>query len=77
MCHGPAGRGDAGAVLAGHEQLADVDFVATAVVHGFGYVPAFRTSSATTMIAEIATAIRNNWGNDFGVLTKWQVRNAR
>lgn len=77
MCHGPAGQGDAGAVLAENEQLADEDFVATAVVHGFGYMPAFGAQLSDNDIAEISTYIRNNWGNDFGVLTTEQVRNAR
>lgn len=77
MCHGPAGRGNAGAVLAGNEKLADPDFVATTVVHGFGYMPAFGDQLSDNDIAEIGTYIRNSWGNDFGVLTTEQVSNAR
>lgn len=77
MCHGPAGRGDAGAILADNEKLSDDDFVATAIVHGFGYMPAFGEQLSDNDIAEIATYIRNNWGNDFGVLTTQQVQEAR
>ncbi len=77
MCHGPDGRGRAGAVLAGNEKLADADFVATSIVHGFGYMPAFGDQLSDNDIAEIGTYIRNSWGNDFGVLTTEQVRNTR
>ena len=77
MCHGPAGQGNAGAVLAGNEKLADPDFVATTLVHGFGYMPAFGDQLSDNDISEIGTYIRNNWGNDFGVLTTEEVQNNR
>jgi mono/diheme cytochrome c family protein len=76
-CHGPAGRSDAAAVLAGNEKLAEAAYVATTVVHGFGYMPAFGSQLSDTEIAEIGTYIRNSWGNDFGVLTTSDVTEAR
>ena len=77
MCHGPAGQGGAGAVLAGNGELADAEFVANTIVHGFGYMPAFGNQLSDDDIAQIGTFIRNNWGNDFGVLTTEQVTAAR
>ncbi|WMT88033.1 PQQ-dependent sugar dehydrogenase [Pelagibacterium sp. 26DY04] len=77
MCHGPAGQGGAGAVLAGNGELADAEFVANTIVHGFGYMPAFGNQLSDDDIAQIGTFIRNNWGNDFGVLTTEQVAAAR
>ena len=77
MCHGPAGQGGAGAVLAGNERLADADFVANAIVHGFGYMPPFGSQLSDDDIAQIGTYIRNSWGNDFGVLTTEQVAAVR
>jgi mono/diheme cytochrome c family protein len=77
MCHGPTGRGGAGAVLAENDQLADDGFVATAVVHGFGYMPGFGGRLGDNDIAEVSTYVRNNWGNEFGVLTTEQVSEVR
>ncbi|UTH46312.1 glucose/sorbosone family PQQ-dependent dehydrogenase [Loktanella salsilacus] len=76
-CHGPAGRSDAAAVLAENEKLADAGYVASTVVHGFGYMPAFGSQLSDTEIAEIGTYIRNSWGNDYGVLTTDDVAQAR
>ncbi|WOI58249.1 glucose/sorbosone family PQQ-dependent dehydrogenase [Palleronia sp. LCG004] len=77
MCHGPSGNGGAGAVLAENENLADAGFVADVLVHGYGYMPAFGDQLGDNDIAEITTYIRNSWGNDFGVLTTEQVKDAR
>jgi PQQ-dependent dehydrogenase (s-GDH family) len=77
MCHGPAGQGGAGAVLAGNENLADASFVANTIVHGFGYMPAFGNQFSDEDIAQIGTYIRNSWGNDFGILTTEEVEAAR
>jgi PQQ-dependent dehydrogenase (s-GDH family) len=41
VCHGPAGRSENAAVLAENPKLADVQYVARSIVHGFGYMPAF------------------------------------
>jgi len=77
MCHGPAGQGGAGAVLAGNGELADAGFVANTIVHGFGYMPAFGNQLSDDDIAEIGTYIRNSFGNDFGILTTEDVAAAR
>lgn len=77
MCHGPAGQGGAGAVLAGNDKLADASFVANTLIHGFGYMPAFGNQLNDDDIAEIGTYIRNSFGNDFGILTTEEVEAAR
>ncbi|SDG37523.1 dehydrogenase, PQQ-dependent, s-GDH family [Pelagibacterium luteolum] len=76
-CHGPAGQGGAGAVLAGNANLEDENFVANTLIHGFGYMPAFGNQLSDEDIAQIGTFIRNSWGNDFGVLTTETVEAAR
>ena len=76
-CHGPAGRSDAAAVLARNEKLSDATYVATTLVHGFGYMPAFGSQLSDTEIAEIGTYIRNSWGNDYGILTTDEVTETR
>ncbi|MFD2648026.1 glucose/sorbosone family PQQ-dependent dehydrogenase [Devosia albogilva] len=76
-CHGPDGRGNAGAALVGNQDLADETFVARTIVHGFGYMPAFGGRLSDQDIAEIGTYIRNAWGNEFGVLTTEQVEAVR
>lgn len=77
MCHGAGGEGGAGAVLAGDERLADASFVAETIVHGFGYMPAWGSRLSDEDIAQIATYIRNSWGNDFGIVTTEDVATAR
>lgn len=76
-CHGPAGRSDAATPLAGNEKLEDAEFVATTIVHGFGYMPAFGDRLDDNDIAQIGTYIRNSFGNDFGILTTEAVTTAR
>ncbi|WP_244467001.1 glucose/sorbosone family PQQ-dependent dehydrogenase [Devosia geojensis] len=76
-CHGAGGEGGAGAVLAGNQALADADFVARTIVHGFGYMPPFGSQLSDEDIAQIGTYIRNAWGNDFGIVTTDQVQAAR
>ncbi len=77
ICHGPAGRSDNAAVLAGDAKLADPAHVARVILHGFGYMPAFKDRLSDNDIAEIGTYIRNSWGNEFGVLTTEEVKDAR
>ncbi|HWJ87636.1 MAG TPA: glucose/sorbosone family PQQ-dependent dehydrogenase [Pelagibacterium sp.] len=67
-CHGPAGQGAQGPALAGNEALGDTAYLATTVVHGFGYMPPFGYLE-NEQIASITTYIRNSWGNEFGILT--------
>ena len=77
VCHGPAGRSDNAKVLADNPKLADDTFTARTILHGYGYMPAFKDKLGDNDIAEIATFIRNSWGNDFGVLTTQEVEDQR
>lgn len=72
-CHGVNGKGSAGAVLAGNQNLADASHVASTVIHGLGYMPPFGDQLSDEDIAEIGSYVRNSWGNDFGALTVEQV----
>ncbi len=76
-CHGPTGRSDAATVLAGNEKLESAEYVATTIIHGFGYMPAFGNQLDDNDIAEIGTYIRNSWDNDYGVVTTEEVTQAR
>ncbi|MGV8831890.1 MAG: glucose/sorbosone family PQQ-dependent dehydrogenase [Devosia sp.] len=76
-CHGASGQGGSAPALAGNGKLADADYVANTIVHGFGYMPAFGNQLDDTAIAEIGTYIRSNWNNDFGLLTDSTVANSR
>ena len=76
-CHGARGQGGSGVPLAGNDKLADADFVANTLIHGFGYMPAFGNQLSDTEIAQIGTYIRNAWDNDFGLLTNETVAAAR
>lgn len=67
-CHGPTGRGSAGAVLAGNANLADPAHVASTIIHGLGYMPPFGHLTNED-VAEIGSYIRNSWGNEYGPLT--------
>lgn len=75
-CHGANGRGSAGAVLADNDKLADARHVASTIIHGLGYMPAFGQLSDEE-VAEIGSYIRNSFGNDFGILPVEQVTSAR
>lgn len=65
-CHGAQGEGAQGPALAGNEALGDTEYLATTIIHGFGYMPPFGDQLSDEDIAAIATFIRNSWGNDFG-----------
>lgn len=77
VCHGPAGHSDNAAVLAKNPKLGDATYLARTILHGFGYMPAFKDRLSNNDIAEIASFIRNSWGNDFGVLTTAEVEKER
>ncbi|MGD9507009.1 MAG: cytochrome c [Geminicoccaceae bacterium] len=75
-CHGAEGQGGAGPALAGYARLEAVGTVATQIVHGGAYMPAFGNLS-DDQIAAIATYIRNSWGNSFGPVTPADVAAVR
>ncbi len=72
-CHGPAGQGAQGPAFVGNEALGDTAYLATTLVHGFGYMPPFGSQLNDEQIASVATYVRNSWGNAFGVVTPDEV----
>ena len=77
MCHGAAGEGGVGVPLAGNENLAKEGYVPQVLIHGFGYMPPFGANLDDVQVAQIATYIRNSFGNDFGLVTAAEATAAR
>lgn len=75
-CHGAAGEGGVGLKLAGNAKLENADYITNVVLKGFGYMPPF-SSLTDTDVAEIATYIRNSWGNSYPAVQPSQVAAAR
>jgi len=76
-CHGAEGQG-MGAVfpaLAGNEALADGKYVVDVILHGKPgtSMPAFASSLSDDEIAELASYIRNAWGNSYGDVSAAEV----
>ncbi|WIY52793.1 PQQ-dependent sugar dehydrogenase [Devosia sp. YIM 151766] len=76
-CHGPAGKGAQGPAFVGNEALGDTAYLATTLIHGFGYMPPFGSQLDDEQIASITTYIRNSWGNEFGPVTTAEVAEQR
>jgi mono/diheme cytochrome c family protein len=66
-CHGATGLGDVGPVLAGNEALADICNIFAYLRGDTEHMP--RLVLGDGDIAAVATYIRNEWGNEFGVVT--------
>lgn len=75
QCHGT--RGKAGVPLSGNENIADPSFIASMVINGRGYMPAFGEHLTDEQIALIGTFARNSWGNAYGPVTPEDVKNMR
>src|SRR5699024_9053243 len=63
-CHGANGTGGIGPALAGNSALQDTQLVVSQIINGGGGMPAFGNVLSDQQIAEVATHIRNSWGND-------------
>jgi len=73
-CHGTNGEGKQGPAFADNEGLVgEGEYLASTVLHGFGYMPAFEKKLDDAKIAAILTYIRNSWGNQAGVLQPSEV----
>jgi mono/diheme cytochrome c family protein len=76
FCHGAEGEGgDRGPAQAGNPELAYASYTADRILHGYGYkkMPAFAGRLSDEEIANVATYIRNSWGNNFGAVSTAQV----
>ncbi len=75
-CHGAEGEGgDRGPAHAGNPELAYASFVADRILDGYGYkkMPSYKGRFSDEEIANVATYIRNSWGNNFGSVSTAQV----
>jgi mono/diheme cytochrome c family protein len=65
-CHGRNGGGFIGPELAENNTLKDTTFVLERILEGSDGMPAFSDRFSDNEIADVASFIRNSWGNDFG-----------
>ncbi len=72
VCHGNAGEGGAGQMLAGYSILATTKTVVNQIIFGGAYMPPFGTMSNGD-IAAVSTYIRSSFGNSFGAVTEAEV----
>jgi aldose sugar dehydrogenase len=75
-CHGGDGLGgDRGPAHAGNGELAYASYTVDRILFGYGYkkMPAYGSRLNDEEIANIATYIRNSWGNNFGSVSAAQV----
>lgn len=77
VCHGQQGFGGIGPAFRNNPFLKLTDYVAGQIIIGRGVMPPFGNKLDDKQIAEVATYIRNSWGNQFGVVKPNDVAEAR
>ena len=73
-CHTDGGMGP---TLNGRTWLSDKSRVLKILLHGGGDMPEFGPTLTDRELAAVATFVRNNWDNRFGVVTETDVKRAR
>lgn len=69
-CHGAEGEGAQGPGFQGRDDIMnDKEYLATTLLKGFGYMPAFEKRLDDAKIAAILTYVANSWDNEGGVVT--------
>lgn len=76
-CHGEDGFGGAGPRFRENHFLVLTDYVIAQILIGRGIMPSFAETLSNQQIAEVATYIRNNWGNHFGDVQPQDVASVR
>lgn len=76
-CHGAEGQGGIAPALAVNANLGRDGYVEDVLVHGFGNMPAFGSAMDDVQVAQVATYIRNLWGNAYGLVTAEDVAQVR
>jgi mono/diheme cytochrome c family protein len=66
-----------GLALAENSRLEDSTLVLRSILHGNGQMPAWKDTFDDEQIANVATFIRNAWGNDFGEILAQEVAEER
>lgn len=77
VCHGTNGQGRVGPKLVGYKPLSVTSAVIGQILDGGHDMPAFGKKLSDAQIAAVATYVRTAWGNDFGGVTKEEVKQAR
>jgi mono/diheme cytochrome c family protein len=76
-CHGEYGYGGVGPRFRENRFLAMGDYVAGQILIGRGVMPSFADALDDKQIAEVASYIRNSWGNQFGSVKPEEVAKVR
>ncbi len=76
-CHGQLGYGGAGPSFREDKLLSADQYVVGQILLGRGIMPSFAARLDNGQIAEVATFIRNSWGNAFGPVSPDQVAQIR
>lgn len=76
-CHGEYGFGGVGPRFRENRFLGMGDYVAGQILIGRGVMPSFADALNDKQIAEVASYIRNSWGNQFGPVQPNEVAKVR
>ena len=76
-CHGEYGYGGVGPRFRENRFLGMADYVVGQILIGRGVMPSFAEALDNQQIADVATYIRNSWGNDFGTVKPTEVAQVR
>ncbi len=76
-CHGEYGDGGVGPRFRENRFLGIADYVIGQILIGRGVMPSFAETLDDKQIAEVATYIRNSWGNQFGAVKPDEVAKVR
>lgn len=77
VCHGQDGFGGVGPAFRNDPFLKLTDYVAGQILIGRGVMPPYGNKLDDQQIADVATYIRNSWGNHFGAVKPEQVAEVR
>jgi hypothetical protein len=76
-CHGEYGFGGVGPRFRENRFLGMSDYVVGQILIGRGVMPSFADALTDQQIAEVASYIRNSWGNQFGAVKPQEVAKVR
>lgn len=76
-CHGEYGFGGVGPRFRENRFLGLADYVVGQILIGRGIMPSFADALSDQQIADVASYIRNSWGNKFGPVTSQEVAKVR
>ena len=76
-CHGEMGFGGVGPRFREDHFVGMGDYVVGQILIGRGVMPSFADALDNKQIAEVATYIRNSWGNNFGPVKSAEVEHVR